>query len=74
MTQIKLTTIGNSVGAVLPKEVLEKMHVQKGDYLYLIEDENGFRMTPYNEELINQVLHGEAIMQEDRDLLKVLSS
>jgi putative addiction module antidote len=73
MTAIKLTTVGNSTGAVIPKEVLEKLHVNKGDTLYLVEDENGYRLTPYNEEFIEQMDMAESIMREDRDVLKVLA-
>ena len=73
MTAIKLTTVGNSTGAVIPKEVLERLHVSKGDTLYLVEDENGYRLTPYNEEFIEQMELAEAIMKEDRDVLKVLA-
>lgn len=73
MTAIKLTTVGNSTGAVIPKEILERLHVSKGDILYLIEDENGYRLTPYNEEFIQQMKMAESIMKEDRDVLKVLA-
>ena len=73
MTAIKLTTIGNSTGAVIPKEILEKLHVNKGDTLYLVEDENGYRLTPYNEEFIEQMEMAETIMREERDVLKVLA-
>ena len=31
MTKLKLTTIGNSTGVILPKEILERLHVDKGD-------------------------------------------
>jgi len=73
MTAIKLTTIGNSTGAVIPKEILERLHVTKGDILYLVEDEHGFRLTPYNEDFIEQMRLAEEIMKEDRDVLKVLA-
>jgi len=73
MTAIKLTTVGNSTGAVIPKEVLERLHVGKGDTLYLVEDENGYRLTPYNEDFINQMSIAEDIMKEDRNTLKVLA-
>jgi putative addiction module antidote len=73
MTAIKLTTVGNSTGAVIPKEILEKLHVSKGDTLYLVEDENGYRLTPYNEEFLEQMEVAEMIMREDRDVLKVLA-
>jgi putative addiction module antidote len=36
-TTVKITTIGNSVGIVLPKEILARLHVEKGDTLYITE-------------------------------------
>jgi len=73
VTAIKLTTVGNSTGAVIPKEVLERLHVSKGDTLYLIEDENGYRLSPYDEDFIAQMECAEGIMREDRDILKALA-
>lgn len=73
MYSIKLTTVGNSTGAVLPKEVLDRLHVQKGDQLYLVEDDEGFRITPYNEEFMKQMELADSIMHEDKDVLKVLA-
>ena len=45
MTALKLTSIGNSVGVVLPKELLVKLGVQKGDTLYAVETPEGLRLT-----------------------------
>lgn len=73
MYSIKLTTVGNSTGAVFPKEVLDRLHAKKGDQLYLVEDDEGFRLTPYNEQFIKQMKMAEAIMHEDKDVLKVLA-
>lgn len=50
MFKLKVTTVGNSTGVVLPKEVLAKMQVEKGDNLYLTPTPNGFEITPYNPE------------------------
>ena len=73
MQSLKITTVGNSAGVVLPKDVLEKLRVSKGDTLYLVEEPDGFRLTPYNEEFIRQMDAAEEIMREDKDVLKVLS-
>ena len=73
MYAVKLTTVGNSTGAVFPKEVLDRLHAKKGDQLYLVEDDQGFRLTPYNEEFVNQMKLAEAIMDEDKDVLRVLA-
>lgn len=37
MLKVKVTSIGNSMGILLPKEALSKMKVSKGDALYLVE-------------------------------------
>jgi putative addiction module antidote len=49
--RLKLTTIGNSVGVVLPKDALACMHLQKGDEIYLTESPEGYRLTPYSPEV-----------------------
>lgn len=73
MIQTKVTTIGNSVGIVLPKEVMGKLHLKKGDALYLCETQDGYTLNPYDEEFINQMSLAEKIMHDDRDVLKVLA-
>jgi putative addiction module antidote len=37
MSVLKVTTVGNSVGVILPKEILERLRVRRGDSLYAIE-------------------------------------
>ncbi len=38
MSALKLTQIGNSVGVILPKEVLARLKLEKGDTVYLTEN------------------------------------
>ena len=73
MMNLKLTTIGNSTGIVLPKEILSKLHVQKGDSLYVVETPNGIELTPYDPDFAEQMETAEQIMREDRDALKKLA-
>ena len=73
MSILKVTTVGNSVGIVLPKEILERLRVQKGDSLYAIETKQGIELTPYNPELAAQMDVAERVMREDRDVLKKLA-
>ncbi len=72
MAKLKLTTIGNSTGIVLPKEMLQRLHVEKGDSLYAIETPNGFEITPYDPEFSEQMDLAEKVMREDRDALRKL--
>jgi putative addiction module antidote len=73
MTTLKLTTIGNSTGIVLPREILERLRVQKGDSLYVLETPQGIELTPYNPEFAAQMEAAEQVMREDRDALRKLA-
>ena len=43
MQTLKLTQIGNSVGVILPKDLLASLGVTKGDTIDAIEQPNGVR-------------------------------
>jgi putative addiction module antidote len=73
MTPLKITTVGNSVGIILPKELLEKLRVDQGDTLFVIETQNGIELIPYNPELAAHMEIAERVMQEDRDVLRRLA-
>jgi putative addiction module antidote len=73
MTKLKITTVGNSAGVVLPKEVLQHLRVDKGDTLYVLETQNGIELTAYDPDVAAQMELAERVMREDRDLLKKLA-
>ena len=73
MVKLKLTTIGTSTGVVLPKEVLSRLKVEKGDTLYLTEAPEGFRLTPYNPEFERQMSLFQRVIRERREVLKELA-
>lgn len=73
MLRTKITTIGNSLGVVLPKEALSKLHAKKGDILYLCESSDGYTITPYDEEFVHQMTLAEQIMHDEKDVLKILA-
>ena len=72
-TTLKIISVGNSAGIILPKEALEQLRVSKGDTLYLHETKNGIELTPYNADFAAQMEIAEKVMREDRDVLKVLA-
>ncbi|WP_367066411.1 AbrB/MazE/SpoVT family DNA-binding domain-containing protein [Oryzisolibacter sp. LB2S] len=55
MYQLKLTQIGNSMGAVFPRELLNRLQLDKGDSLYVTETPDGLRITKYNPEFAQQM-------------------
>jgi putative addiction module antidote len=72
-TAVKITTIGSSVGIVLPKEILGYLHVEKGDTVYLTVSPDGIRISPYDVTFAQKVDALEQVMRENRDVLKKLA-
>ncbi|GGD33409.1 AbrB/MazE/SpoVT family DNA-binding domain-containing protein [Pseudoxanthomonas indica] len=73
MKSLKLNRIGNSVGLVLPKDILARMRVAEGDTLYLTESPDGYRLTPFDPEFAEQMEAAEAVMRRRRDALRELA-
>ena len=72
--KLKITTIGNSAGVVLPRELLARLRLGKGDALYAMETPDGIKLTPYDPTFEQQMEVAEKIMREDRDVLHKLAS
>lgn len=70
---VKITTIGNSVGIVLPKEVLRKLRVAKGDSLYLSDTPEGIQLTPYDQNFAEEMDAAKRVMKKNRDVLRRLA-
>jgi putative addiction module antidote len=73
MVKLKITTVGSSAGVVLPKEVLSRLKVVKGDSLFLVESPEGYRLTPYDPEFEEQMALAERVMRQRRNVLKELA-
>lgn len=71
--KLKVTAIGNSAGVILPKELLARLRVEKGDELYAVETPDGVRLTTYDPVFAAQMEVAERIMHEHRDLLRKLA-
>jgi putative addiction module antidote len=71
--QLKITKIGNSLGVILPKELLAKLRVELGDSLFATEAPDGMRITASNPDFAAKMALAEKIMREDRDILRVLA-
>jgi putative addiction module antidote len=71
--KLKITTIGNSAGVILPKELLARLRLGKGDELYASETPDGIRLTVYDPTLAEQMEVAEQVMREDRQVLHKLA-
>lgn len=74
MSALKLLQIGNSVGVILPKEVLARLKLGKGDTVYLTDAANdGITLTPYDPEFEAQMTEARRIMKKRREVLHELA-
>ena len=73
MHLLKLTQIGNSVGVILPKEVLANLKVEKGDSIYITETPEGYAVTPHDPAFENQMVEARRIMKKRRNALHELA-
>lgn len=73
MYTLKLTQIGNSVGAVFPKELLGRLNVDKGDVFYVTEAPDGLRITAHDPAFEAQMRVARELMKERRNVLHELA-
>jgi putative addiction module antidote len=71
--KLKITTIGNSAGVILPRELMSRLRVAKGDALYATELPDGVKLTPFDPELAGQMEVAERVMRKRRTLLNKLA-
>lgn len=45
---VTLRRMGGSVGATLPKEMTDRLHLEAGDTVFVVPTENGILLTPYD--------------------------
>ena len=73
MSALKLTQIGNSVGVILPKDILARLKVEKGDTLFVTDVEDGITLRPYDPKFGEQMAVARDIMKQRRNVLRELA-
>lgn len=73
MATLKFIKIGNSVGAVFPKELLARLGAHEGDSVHVTDAPDGLRMTSYDPEFAEQMGAAEAVMKRRRNALRELA-
>ena len=74
MSELKLRKVGNSLAITVPVHMAERMKVAEGDTLYLTElPGGGYRITPHDPELVEQMKAMDGLMSRYRNTLKALS-
>ncbi|MDZ7856174.1 AbrB/MazE/SpoVT family DNA-binding domain-containing protein [Sphaerotilus sp.] len=73
MHALKLTQIGNSVGVILPKEMLTRLKLEKGDTLFVTDCPDGLRLTPHDPVFEAQMALARDVMKSRRAVLHELA-
>lgn len=71
--KLKIRKIGNSLGASIPKEILEQMNVGEGDSLYVTQTPDGIHLTPYDPEFESAMEAAKNITNRYRNAMKELA-
>jgi len=69
----KIRKVGNSSAVILPKEVMQRLNLQQGDEVSIIDSENGILLSPYNDKVNLQMELATKVMRENRNMLKKLA-
>ena len=71
--KLKITTVGNSAGIILPKELLARLRLEKGDALYATELPDGIKLMPFDPKFAEQMEVAKRVMRKRRTLLHKLA-
>jgi len=74
MLELKVRKFGNSLGVVLPKEVVNRLQTAEGEHLFLIEAADGaYQLTPYDPTFEKKMRKAEDIIGRYRNTLHTLA-
>jgi putative addiction module antidote len=74
MVQLKVRKFGNSLGVVLPKEVIQRLRTSEGEHILLVEAPDGaYQIAPADEEFEKKMSRAHDIMSRYRKTLRVLA-
>lgn len=73
MAELKLIGIGNSVGIILPREMLVKLGLQKGDTVHAVETADGLRLTVADPDFEAQMAVARRLTKKWHNVLRELA-
>ena len=72
--KIEIKKIGNSEGLILPKELMQRLDLKRGQQLHIVElAGGGFQVLPYDPDFAKTMEIADEIMDEYRDTLAALA-
>jgi putative addiction module antidote len=73
MASLKVTQIGNSLGVILPREIIERLKLAKGDEVAVVETPNGIELSPFDLDFDRKLEAAKGITKRYRNALRELA-
>lgn len=74
MNALKVRRVGNSLGVILPREVVHRLRATEGQRLYLVEaPDSSYRLTPYDPAFEQKMAKAEDIISRYGNTLHTLA-
>lgn len=71
--ELKITRIGNSLGVILPRDLLSRLKLDKGDTVFVTETPDGYHLSPYDPAFAEQMQTARNLMKKRRNAVHELS-
>jgi putative addiction module antidote len=73
MATTKLRKIGNSVGVIIPADVLSHKNMKEGDEVHVLETPEGVSITPYDPSFEEMLDDADEFLRSHRNAFRELS-
>jgi putative addiction module antidote len=73
MASLKVMQVGNSLGVILPREIVERLKLAKGDEVAVVETPNGIELTPYDPDFDRKLEAAKKVTKRYRNALRELA-
>ncbi len=73
MATLKITQIGNSLGLILPREIVERLHLEKGESVSVVETAQGIEITPFDPDFDKKLEAARKVTKRYRNALRELA-
>jgi putative addiction module antidote len=70
---LKITQIGNSLGVILPREIVERLRLEKGESVAVIETDRGIEITPFDPDFDRKLEAARKVAKRYRNALRELA-
>lgn len=70
---VTLRQVGGSIGATIPKDMAERLHLNVGDRVLAVETDSGILLTPYDPEVADGLKAAARAAKKFRNALRELA-